>query len=96
MPTEYTPTTENVRAWWSLRAEPNDLDERHAEFDRWLAQVKAEAVAQALEEAADAVSKITLRGPDNRMKHASTVRDVATRVVREFAATYRKEQTDAD
>ena len=46
MDNEYTPTTEQVReAWRTARHDPGVLpdDVAFAEFDRWLAQVKADA-----------------------------------------------------
>lgn len=44
--TDYTPTTQQVRALYDERTEP-------AEFDRGLAAHDAEVAAKALEEAAD-------------------------------------------
>lgn len=41
---EYTPTTEQVRDRWPGSRWPwNDQAERHAEFDRWLRGVLADA-----------------------------------------------------
>jgi len=56
--TEYTPTTEQVREVWGgfsecggLVIRPSGtstfLDDRYAEFDRWLDRVRAEAKAEA-------------------------------------------------
>ena len=60
---EYTPTTDEVRKAYvshevqELRRrgkdEAHDSEMTTAEFDRWLAQVQAEAKSRALEDAAD-------------------------------------------
>lgn len=52
--TEYAPDTQDVRHAWSLfwHASINGyktLDQYEAEFDRWLAQVKAEAWDEGFE-----------------------------------------------
>ena len=43
--TDYTPTTEDIRAGWEY-ATAVIGDEGTAQFDRWLAEVKAEAVIE--------------------------------------------------
>lgn len=107
---EYTPKTEDVREayphgdvlppFYDPDHEP-ELRARLAEFDRWLAQVKADAAAQALEEAAESAESMAdwtennfLRGPntDYAVRHN---REMAEEL-RERAANYRKGQTDAD
>lgn len=60
---EYTPKANDIREVWGGFSEygglvirpsgtPNFLDDRYAEFDRWLETVRAEAKREALEEAA--------------------------------------------
>lgn len=55
--TTYTPSTDQVRnAYGAHIADCNHVTkDSFNEFDRWLAGVKAEAKAEALEEAADAM-----------------------------------------
>ncbi|WP_313812380.1 hypothetical protein [Glutamicibacter sp.] len=47
-----TPSTEQVRGDFATRMAPWCDDTRRAAFDRWLEQVRAEAKAEALTEAA--------------------------------------------
>jgi len=57
--TDYTPTTEEIRAGWEY-ATAVIGDEGTAQFDRWLAEVKAEAVAEWLAERMAAFEKADL------------------------------------
>lgn len=74
---EYTPTANDIREVWGgfseyggLVIRPSGtatfLDDRYAEFDRWLETVRAEAKAEALRDAADEVlgydPRVSLRG----------------------------------
>lgn len=53
---EYTPATENVEhSYVAYRSSKVDLITGHHEFTRWLGTVRAEAKAEALEEAAQDV-----------------------------------------
>ena len=55
---EYTPATENVEhSYVAYRSSKVDLITGHHEFTRWLETVRAEAKAEALEEAADALTR---------------------------------------
>ena len=93
---EYTPTTEEVRTTYAvaLFAREHGPDEHvhdsvsdgDAEFDRWLARVKADAAAQALEDFAD--EQWGVIRPGRPRFHDELC-------VRERALAYRKEQTDA-
>jgi hypothetical protein len=59
MSDEHTPTTEVVRAHYAWKSQSvayaKDFDRGLEQFDRWLERVKAEAKAEALEEAANTV-----------------------------------------
>ncbi len=71
---QFTPTTEDVRALYVLAtpAHRTTIAGGKAEFDRWLDQVKAEAKAEALEEAAHyAVEWVGVVG-DGRMVDLQT------------------------
>jgi hypothetical protein len=84
---EYTPDTEEVRIKYRLSPgqRPGDYDE----FDRWLAEVKAEAAARALIDFADSTRMpFTVFRGDN--DEPITVGDL----LRETAAHYDKEATD--
>jgi phage terminase Nu1 subunit (DNA packaging protein) len=52
---EYTPTTDEVRAMYVTGTPPHrvSVPQGNAEFDRWLAQHDAEVAARALRQAAD-------------------------------------------
>lgn len=56
---EFTPTTSDVRSLYVLStpAHAVSISDGKAEFDRWLEQVKTEAKAEALEEAAAELDK---------------------------------------
>ncbi len=54
--TDYTPTTEEVRDRYNTFDNPKT----EAEFDRWIAEVKAKAVAEWLAERMAAFEKATL------------------------------------
>lgn len=56
---EYTPATENVEhSYVAYRSSKVDLITGHHEFTRWLETVRAEAKAEALNEAADKIDQI--------------------------------------
>lgn len=68
---QYTPTANDIREVWGgfseyggLVIRPSGtatfLDDRYAEFDRWLETVRAEAKAEALNEAAHALDSATI------------------------------------
>jgi len=71
---EYTPTTDELRDIWvdyNLNPLPRSqgiplVETAQAEFDRWLETVRAEAKAEALQDAADEVlgydPRVSLRG----------------------------------
>jgi hypothetical protein len=60
---EYTPTTDTIRAGY-IDARCDRTPERvRAEFDRWLASVKAEVAAKALEDFADEYDADPMRDP---------------------------------
>lgn len=64
---EYVPATENVEhSYVAYRSSKVDLITGHHEFTRWLETLRAEAKAEALNEAADQVSSI-----DGREDHAA-------------------------
>lgn len=110
MPSEYTPKTEDVREGYAenrlfLTANiPLSSDGVRAEFDRWLARVKADAAAQALEEAAIPVGDALLslarvhdsRGFSARGDAIADAARLAKDMLESRATTYRKGQTDAD
>lgn len=48
---EYTPNTADMRRWHTYRV--TDGEQGKKEFDRWIENVRAEAKAEALNEAAD-------------------------------------------
>ena len=52
--TEYTPDTEQVREQYTREQPPHigTVSQKGSEFERWLEQIKREAKAEALEEAA--------------------------------------------
>ncbi len=57
----YTPSTERVRISWvrdSVNAFKGERSQAESQFDRWLEQVRAEAKAEALTEAADAINRL--------------------------------------
>lgn len=61
---DYTPTTEQVRTEWIESAGQNQSQTNRlhstAAFERWLAGVRAEARAEALHDAADDWSDLTI------------------------------------
>lgn len=59
---EYTPRTYDVRALYVLATPPHrvSIGDGKAEFDRWLETVRAEAKAEALNEAAEGIRNMTL------------------------------------
>lgn len=69
----HQPTTDIVRARYHLATLPDDTPSEiiemgrarsYAEFDRWLVQIRAEAKAEALEEAADELGGFDMAGMD--------------------------------
>jgi hypothetical protein len=57
---EYTPPTEDVRNHYAYGCGPEHTwAESREDFDRWLAQVRREAAAEALEDAADYARVLT-------------------------------------
>lgn len=73
---EYTPSTEDIAFYYEG---PNlDAAERRAEFTRWLDQIRAEAKAEALEEAANAYP-LMLRDMVSRPSVVGWLRGFATR-----------------
>ena len=97
MPNEYTPTTKEIRAAWAAWWEPREDREPPTwhpdEFDRWIAQVKADAAAQALEDAADEVSALDFGASWASSAHRWGAKQAAHRL-RARAVAYRKEQTN--
>ena len=78
---EYTPDTEQVREQYTREQPPHigTVSQKRSELDRWLEQIKREAKAEALEEAAaelaqesDAASHTARKfsGDDNTRYHA--------------------------
>ena len=70
---EYVPNTDEVRSIYSQHRNVTYADftqYRAAEFDRWLATVRAEAKAEALEEAIDAL----MAGPEANLNPDGTIR----------------------
>lgn len=86
----YAPTTDEIREQiiWQFEG----VAEKRAgdAFDHWLAEHDREVAATALEKFADQINRVTLRGPDNHMKHPSSVRRAASRLAVSDAATYRE------
>ena len=79
---QYTPTTEEVRARHSVsttypRFQSPTL---RADFDRWLAQVRAEAGAKALRDAADAWAADPGSWGDCEKDYQAELRDRARRI----------------
>ena len=87
--TDYTPTTEEVRdgwvevqnAWWP--GCPDNWDDlKAAEFDRWLAEVKAQAVEKAANRESDwrsgywhqAEAETVVKIRKGLLKHAQRIR----------------------
>ena len=88
--TEYTPTTGDVRAAYTRamrQAFITSTGEHIAEFDRWLAQVRAEAQVEALREVAAEfvapVLRLTESAPIPLHAVAGRLRDRADRIARE-------------
>lgn len=75
---EYTPRTDDVRALYVLATPPHrvSIGDGKAEFNRWLAKVRAEAKAEALREAASAYP-VMLRDMVSRPSVAAWLRDRA-------------------
>lgn len=68
---EYTPATENVEhSYVAYRSSKVDLVTGHHEFTRWLETVRAEAKAEALEEAINAL----MAGPEANLNPDGTMR----------------------
>ena len=97
MPNEYTPTTKEIRAAWAAWWEPREDREPPTwhpdEFDRWLAQVRADAAAQALEDAVDEID-LADQYPTPGLSELHNAEAAAEPWLRARAAEYRKGQTD--
>lgn len=75
---DYKPSTEELRQVWGMfseygglvdRPEETLIDERYAEFDRWLATVKAEALTEFAGQMRDRFTASWLRGKAREHTH---------------------------
>lgn len=96
---DYTPTTNDLREVWAgfseyggLITRPSGtttfLDDRYAEFDRWLATVKAQALNDVADQMRDRFTAAWLRRKANEHIHGPR------KIVGAFAISESNQETD--
>ncbi|MGP5048763.1 hypothetical protein [Glutamicibacter ardleyensis] len=75
---DYKPSTEELRQVWGMfseygglvdRPEETLIDERYAEFDRWLETVKAKALTDLADQMRDRFTASWIRGKARELTH---------------------------